>query len=79
MENKTYEGIFYSRFVASWTNVNGKVTVEFKDWLKNLTYNGKRMPDNVVNEIYDFATNGKFELEVLAKEFMDDRQNLEII
>lgn len=69
--NKIYEGIFYSIFVASWTNTRGTVTPRFKKWLKSLTINGKPIPEDIINEIYLFGTNGKLELEESAKRFIE--------
>lgn len=68
-ENKIYEGIYYSRFVASWTNEVGSITHDFKDWLRTLTINGKKIPENIIQEIYEFGCNGKLELELSAKGF----------
>lgn len=63
-ENKTFEGIYYSRFVASYVKVRGKIYLdEFEAWLRQLTINGKQMPDNVIQDICELGTNGKLELE----------------
>ena len=70
-KNKTFEGIHYSRFIASWTNVGGPMNWRFKEWLKTLTINGKSIPEEVVNDIYNLASNGKLELETQAKIFID--------
>lgn len=72
-ENKVYEGIHYSRFIASWTKKNGKIVPAFKGWLKSLDINGKTMPDDVVHEIWQLATNGKLELETDAYFYMRDK------
>ena len=69
--NKLYEGIYYSRIVASWTNKRGAVTPRFKKWLKTITINGKPIPEDVIDEIYFFGTNGKLELEESAKRFIE--------
>lgn len=64
MENKDFEGIFYSRFIASYVKVKGKIYYnEFKEWLSSLNINGKTMPESVILEIADMGTNGKLELE----------------
>lgn len=63
-ENKTFEGIYYSRFVASYVKVRGKIYLdEFEAWLRSLIINGKQMPDNVIQDICELGTNGKLELE----------------
>lgn len=72
-ENKEFEGIHYSRFIASFANEGGKVrSKSFKCWLKQLIINGKSMPEDVVDEIYFIATNGKLELEDNAAKFWMD-------
>ena len=48
-ENKIYERIHYSRFIASWINQGGKFDrkgqIQFGDWLDTLTINGKAIPE----------------------------------
>jgi len=74
-ENKAYEGIYYSRFIASWTNEVGPVTYEMKDWLRSLNINGKQMPESVIDEIYEIGSTGKLELEISAKAFKEKLLN----
>ena len=63
-ENKVFEGIYYSRFIASYMNVRGKIyRDEFRGWLKSLIINGEHMPDDVVDDIVELSVNGKLELE----------------
>lgn len=73
-ENKQYEGIYYSRFLASWCNAGGSFGQRtgwlFKDWLRQLIINGKPIPEEIVNDIYNYASNGKMELEGNAKVFL---------
>ena len=71
-ENKLVEGIYYSRFVASWFNANGGKLrrTAFRTWLNQLVINGRHLTEDEVREIYDFATNGKLELESNAIQFM---------
>ena len=71
-ENKKFEGIYYSRFVASWVNTNGKIyRDEFMEWLKTITVNGKHLPEEVIYEITEMGTNGKLELEIQARQFKE--------
>ena len=74
-ENKIYEGIHYSRFIASWVKVGGELKSRnawlMKDWLRQLTINDKPIPEEVIMEIYIFATNGKLELQESAKRFLE--------
>ena len=70
-ENKVFEGIYYSRFIASYVKVRGKIYPdEFKDWLRSLTINGKKIPEDVIYDIYNLATSGKLELEMNLKHFI---------
>ena len=69
-ENKMFEGIYYSRFVASWFKSGGKINNKFKEWLKSFTINGKQVPEDIIQEIYCYADNGKLELEESAKAFL---------
>ena len=75
-ENKIFEGIHYSRFVASWVKVGGELRSRnaylMKDWLRTLTINDKKIPEDIIMEIYNFATNGKLELQELAKRFLEN-------
>ena len=68
-ENKKFEGIEYTRFIASWTNEVGTITSEFKDWLKTIKVNGKKLPEEIIDDIYELGTCGKMELELSAKYF----------
>lgn len=71
-ENKKFEGIYYTRFIASWTHVGGtlKYSEDFKEWLRTLCINGKYMPEDVIKEIVYLATCGKSELEDHAYRFI---------
>lgn len=70
-ENKIFEGIYYSRFIASYVNVRGKINPdEFKDWLRSLTINGKKIPEDVIYDIYNLGTSGKLELETNLKYYL---------
>ena len=82
-ENKVYEGIYYSRFIASWIKAGGSInywarrlgkTTDFVEWLRSLVINGKKMPEDIIYEINDFATCGKLELEYSAKNFITNRK-----
>ena len=74
-ENKTFEGIHYSRFVASWVIAGGELRRRnayiLKDWLRTLTINDKPIPEEVIYEIYLYATNGKLELQENAARFLE--------
>lgn len=75
-ENKEFEGIYYSRFIASWIKVGGELRTRnaylFKDWLRTLIINDKKIPEDIIMEIYNFATNGKLELQTLASRFLEN-------
>ena len=79
MENKTFEGIFYSRFIASWNNATvGRYSDSrlderaFTKWLMTIKVNGKEIPNDVIREIRELKTSGKFELEEWAKKFVTE-------
>ena len=77
-ENKMFEGIYYSRFIASYMKVRGKIYGdEFMDWLKSLIINGKSMPEDVIMDICDMAITGKLELETNCKYFFKMKNNLQ--
>ena len=77
-ENKTYERIHYSRFIASWINQGGKFDrkgqIQFGDWLDTLTINGKAIPEEVIDDIIDFGSNGKLELQISALKFLAENK-----
>ena len=45
-----------------------------KDWLRQLTINDKPIPEEAIMEIYNFATNGKLELQANARNFIFQRK-----
>ena len=77
-ENKMVEGIYYSRFAASWRNVTGddgsmnhrKVGWKFRAWLRSLVINDRHLTEEEIWDIYNLATNGKLELESDARKFL---------
>lgn len=74
-ENKIIKDYAHaSRFVASWTNKGGKLDREnrqlFKKWLRSLG-----LEEEDVTYIYNFATNGKLELEGCAMMFLMGQQS----
>ena len=82
-ENKVYKGIHYSRFVASWCKVGGKLDWTFREFLENLTLDGEPIPKDVVNEIYNYGIDGKLFLEENAKKLLKglilDRERKKIL
>ncbi|MBP5594159.1 MAG: hypothetical protein J6Y02_02165 [Pseudobutyrivibrio sp.] len=69
-ENKIYENIHYSRFVASWIREShGTSYHKMKEWLRTLIVNGKPIPEEIIRDIYNYATNGKMELEASVRRF----------
>lgn len=70
-ENKKFEGVHYSRIVASWLRIGeDPFTYKFGKWLDHLDINGKKMDEFTVNEILQFARTGKHELEMDALKFI---------
>lgn len=69
-ENKLdNEGIYYSRWIASWVNEGGTFDRHgksmFKDWIHVLIDDEK-----IEKEIFNLATNGKLELETSARLYL---------
>jgi len=65
-ENKLYNGIHYSRFIASWMMFGNprKEGTSFKKWLKSIG-----LPDDVIHDIWLMTDNGKMELESSVARF----------
>ena len=80
-ENKTFQGVHYSRFIASWTKAiirnppsgidKYDTPARFEAWLSTLSVCGRRIPYSVRKEILFLYENGKLELEESAKEFLN--------
>lgn len=71
LENKYFEGIHYSRFIASWFNVAGDdKNYLFEDWLEQLEINGKHMSEDVIRDIKEMKNCGKLELEGSVRSFL---------
>jgi len=76
-ENKIIRGIHISRFIMSWIRSGGVFGIrdgygEFHKWLKTLVINGTILSDDEITDIMMIARNGKLELEVSAKKFIQD-------
>lgn len=71
-------GMFYSRIIASWTNVGGNVQGKmFKEWLKSIKDDetGERvLTDEQVYDIWRLANNGKLEWQENARKFMEEHK-----
>lgn len=71
-------GMYYSRIIASWTNVGGNVKSKmFKEWLKSIKDDdtGERvLTDEQVYDIYRLANNGKLEWQENARKFMEEHK-----
>ena len=69
-ENGNFNGIFYSRFIASWVRKGGMLKTGhdismFRSWLTEIGCD-----DETVDKITFLATNGKLELENSAEKFI---------
>jgi len=71
-ENKLIkESVHATRFIMSWVREGGKLDRSgegydgFRKWLKSL-----ELSDEEIYDIMDIASNGKLELETLAKNFI---------
>ena len=66
LENNKFNGVHYSRYIASWINARGEMFDDgFKDWLKGLG-----MSEDMIIDVYEMATMGKMELEISARLYM---------
>lgn len=78
--NGQYCGIYYSEFVASWNQATlSGINLEFKEFLQTIKFNGTGIPNNVVDEIYDYATTSNPAIQYIAEEFIKERYTLTII
>lgn len=71
-ENGNFNGIYYSRFIASWVRKGGKLRTEkdimlFRAWLFEIGCD-----DDTVDNISFLALNGKLELENSAERFLKE-------
>lgn len=66
-ENKQWNGVHYSRYIASWVRVGGNIKDGglFRKWLKSIG-----VPEEVTWDIYNLASNGKLELQTSAAKFL---------
>lgn len=72
-ENNYLNGIHVSRYCASWIKGGGeRFNWRFKLWLKSLVINGRRLTEDEIRFILNFAENGKLELQEHAKMFLRD-------
>ena len=66
-ENKMWNGVHYSRYIASWIRVRGNIMDGdlFMKWLKSIG-----VPENIAYDIWQMGTNGKLELQTSAMKFL---------
>lgn len=69
-ENKLIKGIYVSRYIASWLHEKVRMSIAFKQWLRTLVIDGEHLTEDEVDYIYNFATNGKLELQENASFFI---------
>ena len=65
---KTHKGIHYSRYIASWMRMGGKIYPDglFFKWLEDV----EKLTDEEIRDIKFMVMNGKMELESSARSFM---------
>lgn len=61
-ENKKYDGVHASRFIASFINAMD-LNVEFGQYLGRLQKDGVNITDDELNKIFLFGVTGKKEFE----------------
>ena len=75
-DNCLVHGIHRSRYVASWANEHGSFIWKrgglFEAWLRTLEINGEKLTEDEILGIFNYATNGKLELEESARRFLRD-------
>lgn len=78
-ENKIVRGIHMSRYIASWANSGGTLKRNllngfpaFRVWLRTLKIDGDHLTKDEIQQICDYARNGKLELEASAKNFLEE-------
>ena len=65
LENRKYNGVHYSRYIASWVLAGGNIRdAAFEKWLKS-----RQMPADVIKEITLMARDGEITLQMSAKRF----------
>lgn len=75
-ENELINNIHKSRYIASWTKSGGTLDRKgrwlFKEWLRSLVINGRNLTEEEIRQIYNYADNGKMELETWAERFLKE-------
>ena len=78
-ENKIVRGIHMSRYIASWANSGGTLKRNFlcgfpafRVWLGTLEIDGAHLTKDEIQQICNYARNGKLELETSAKIFFEE-------
>lgn len=72
---KLGEEVYMSRIIASWLNSNGEINnpywgnTQFRKWCRSLG-----IDDEDITDMIRILTNGKRELELSAKEYIDKNQ-----
>ena len=70
LENRKFNGIHYSRYIASYQNKGGVVNYGEKNgfyrWMKSLG-----ATDTMIREMVDIACMGKLELEIDCEKFIN--------
>lgn len=73
-ENPIINGIYASRYIASYMNIQGKIYPrKFRKWLESLTVNGSKLSDEDICFLVNRATIGKLELEENVRRFFNEK------
>ena len=73
-ENPLINGIFASRYIASYMNVRGKIHPRnFRSWLESLIVNGDKLSEEDIVFLISRALNGKLELEENVRRFFNEK------
>ena len=73
-ENPLINGVYSSRYIASYSNVVGKIYPwQFRKWLESLTVNGSKLSEEDITFLVNRATTGKLELEEHVRRSFDKK------
>lgn len=75
-ENTLVNDIHKSRYFASWIRSGGAFDRKgrhlFQKWLATLIINGRHLTHDEIMQIFNYAENGKLELELNAERFLKE-------
>lgn len=70
------DGVYYTRYIASWINEGGYDKYGFEDPFASWLYS-EGLTDFEIADVIFLAKNGRFELERSVRKFLDEYQKQE--